>query len=57
VNVLFKDMNRQLMVVGVMGIEVADRDQTQQLSLVIDDGQMADAAILEDATGLVEPGV
>src|SRR5262249_15955137 len=54
VDVLLQNVDAKLLVIRMMVIEIAIRDQSEQLPGVIDDGQMADAAILQHAAGFIE---
>src|SRR5581483_7692687 len=56
-DVLLQDMDCPLLVIGLMGVEVANRDQTEEPLGVVHDRQVPNAAILQDAAGFFKSGV
>ena len=41
---------------GVMCVDVADGDQAEELAVVVADGEVSDAAVADDASGLIDFG-
>src|SRR5205809_1680682 len=51
-DVLLHDVDGDFLVVGQVRVQVADRDQAEEMFVLVDDGQVADAACHHHAAGL-----
>src|SRR6516165_4942504 len=56
-NILLEQINRPLLVIDLIRVQIADRDQADDPSLFSHHGKMPDAPMLHDALGLFHVGV